>query len=193
MIALTRIVHALIVSAVSIGALQEPGQRTAPDSRVRVDTIASGMMLVRDVQGDYRQHTVVFRELMAMRDAGYIGVGDCFGIYPMDPDAVESTAALRWRVGVRVSAKPGQRLQAPKPPYKLERFPATQAAVLETRVDTAATDGLALLRWMPENGYVQTGPTRMEYLSHDGNPLLIPARIIVPIRRRPSGLLLPPK
>ena len=130
---------------------------------------------------------------MAVRDAGYIGVGDCFGIYPMDPDAVASPAALRWRVGVRVSAKPGQRLQAPKPPYKLERLPATQAAVLETRVDTAATDGLALLRWMPENGYVQTGPTRMEYLAHDGNPLLIPARIIVPIKKRPSGLLLPPR
>lgn len=64
-------------------------------------------MLVRDVVGDYSQHTKVFLEMMTLRDANYVAAGDCFGIDPTDPDTVESSTALRWRVGVRVEAKDG--------------------------------------------------------------------------------------
>lgn len=149
-------------------------------------------MLVRDVVGDYSQHPKVFLEMMTVRDANYVAAGDCFGIYPTDPDTVESTTTLRWRVGVRVEARDGGQLRAPRAPYKLERLAATEAAILETTVKDAALDGLAMLRWLPENGYVQNGPTRMEYHTHDGNPTLIPARIVVPIKKRKSGLLLPP-
>jgi len=42
--------------------------------------------------------------------------------------------------------------------------------------------------WMASNGYVQVGATRMEYLSHDGDPLKIKVRIIVPTRERPSHM-----
>ena len=119
-------------------------------------------MLVRDIVGDYSQHPKVFVEMMTVRDANYVAAGDCFGIYPMDPDAVESSTSLRWRIGVRVDAKDGGQLKAPRAPYKLERLPAFEAAVLETNVRDAAVDGLAMLRWLPENGYVQNGPTRME-------------------------------
>jgi hypothetical protein len=98
---------------------------------------------------------------------------------------------LLWSVGVRVAAKPSQDALQPAPAgYRLESLPDVEAAVLETTVGDAATDGLALLRWMVEEGFVQRGPTRMEYRSHEGSPTLIPARIIVPMRRRPSGLRL---
>lgn len=148
-------------------------------------------MLVRDVAGDYGQHPQVFLDLMAVRDAHYVSAGDCFGIYPMDPDAVDAPAALRWRAGVRVDARGGGQLRAPKAPYRLERLAPVEAAVIETSVKDAAIDGLAILRWLPENGYVQVGPTRMEYRTREGNPMLIPARIVVPIKKRKSGLLLP--
>ncbi len=148
-------------------------------------------MLVREVVGDFSQHPKVFAEMMAVRDSNYVAIGNCFGIYPVDPDTVESSTALRWSVGVRVEAKDGGQLQVPRAPYKLERLPAVEAAVLETNVTDAAIDGLAMLRWLPEHGYVQSGSTRMEYLSHEGNPMLIPARIVVPIKKRKSGLLLP--
>jgi hypothetical protein len=172
--------------------VQQPGGSN-PDARITVESQPGGTMLVRDVRGDYRQHPTVFKELMAVRDASYMGVGDCFGIYPMDPDAVESPSELRWRVGVRVAAKAGRALVTPKAPYKLETLRATEAAVLRTSVESAPIDGLAFLRWLPENGYVQIMPTRMEYLSHDGNPMLIPSKIVVPVKKRPSGLVLAPR
>ena len=165
--------------------------RVRPEQRVQVQTVPGGMMLVRDVVGDYSRHPEVFRDMMAVRDANYVAVGDCFGIYPMDPDMVDSATTLRWRVGVRVESSNGGQLKRPKAPYRLERLAAVEAAVLETNVKDAAIDGLAMLRWLPENGYVQVGPTRMEYHTHAGNPMLIPARIVVPVRKRKSGLLLP--
>jgi len=166
--------------------------RARPEERVQVRTMPGGTMLVRDVVGDYRQHPKIFLEMMAVRDANYVAAGDCFGIYPTDPDTLESTATLRWRVGVRVAPKDSGQLRTPKAPYRLERLAPVEAAVLETTVKDAAIDGLAILRWLPENGYVQIGPTRMEYQSHEGSPMLIPARIVVPIKKRSSGLKLPP-
>ena len=180
----------LALAVIPWGALQTG--RARPEQRVQVRTMPGGMMLVRDVVGDYSQHPKIFLEMMAVRDTNYVAVGDCFGIYPTDPDTLESTATLRWRVGVRVAPEDAGQLKSPKAPYRLERLAAVEAAVLETNVKDAAIDGLAILRWLPENGYVQIGHTRMEYHTHEGNPMLIPARIVVPIKKRSSGLRLPP-
>lgn len=180
----------LALAVVPWSSLQQG--RARPEQRVQVQVIPGGTMLVRDIVGDYSQHARVFLELMAVRDANYVAAGDCFGIYPIDPDAVESPSDLKWRVGIRVDAKGGGQLRAPRAPYKLERLAAVEAAVLETNLKDAAVDGLAISRWLPENGYVQTGPTRMEYHVYDGGPMLIPARIVVPIKKRRSGLSLPP-
>jgi hypothetical protein len=47
-----------------------------------------------------------------------------------------------------------------------------------------------MIPWAPQNGYVQTGPTRMEYLSHEGTPTEMRVKIIVPVKKRESGLKL---
>lgn len=182
---------ALALMVAQVGSSGQ-GQTIRPETAARVQTVPGGMMLVRDVTGDYRQHPRVFAEMMRLRDADYVAVGDCFGIYPVDPDTVTSPADLRWRVGVRVVAKDGGRLRKPPAPYRLETLPTVEAAVLATTVKSAALDGLSLLRWLPEHGYVQVSPTRMEYQGHEGDPMLLPARIIVPIKKRVSGLVLPP-
>lgn len=173
-------------------AARAPESARVPDEQIRVEQVSGGTILIRDVTGSYAQHPRLFAEMMAVRDRLFTSVGACFGIYPLDPDAVERPADLRWQIGVRVSAAQGrQSLARPPKPYRLVALGPTEAAVLETDVQHAGTDGLAMYRWMAEHGYVQTAPTRLEYLSHDGSPMLLPARIIVPVRKRPSGLVLP--
>lgn len=161
------------------------------DARISVQRVSGGTILVRDVAGSYARHPEVFAELMRHRDQFYRGVGDCFGVYPMDPDAIAADEMLRWRVGVRVAPlNAGDVVRRAPRGYRIERMPDTDAAVIETDVQRAAMDGLSVIRWMAENGYVQVGPTRLEYRTHEGNPQLIPARIIVPVKARASGLKL---
>lgn len=173
---------------------QSPTERIQPppEARVRILQVSGGSALLRNVTGDYSQHPAVFAELFRVRDRQYLPVGDCFGIYPIDPDTVESSGSLAWQIGVRVVSKDSARLAKPPAPYRIAQLPDVEAAVLETTVQNAAVDGLSILRWLPEHGYVQSGPTRMEYLTHEGSPMLIPARIIVPIKKRKTGLVLPP-
>ena len=47
-----------------------------------------------------------------------------------------------------------------------------------------------MFRWIIEHGFVQIAPTRMQYLTHKGDSMKIKTRIIVPIKRRNSGLSL---
>jgi hypothetical protein len=182
----------LLLTATLCGLAVHAQQPARADARVRIEQISGGTILVRDVTGDYSQHPQVFQALMSVRDKQYVGVGDCFGVYPVDPDAVASPQDLKWRVGVRVrpptAAAP---LATPVAPYKLESMPDVEAAVLETNVKNAGVDGLAITRWILEHGYVQVGPTRMEYLSHVGELMLIPTKIIVPVRKRSRALVLP--
>jgi hypothetical protein len=75
-------------------------------------------------------------------------------------------------------------------PFQLKTLPSTMAVVLESAAAEVPTDGLALGVWVSENGYVQIAPTRMEYISTDGQPSSMRTRIIIPIRKRASGLSL---
>ncbi len=194
--------------------LKADGSRTATGKSVSVQTNPASWAVVRDVQGSYEMHPQVFEEMMKYVGANFRAVGDCFGIYPMDPDAAKR-GTLRWQVGVRVTpGKPlgfgnrmpmsefsarstrqlqrdRKRLKGPAAPYKIVLLESVEAAVVETSVADAPQDGLSMFRWMAESGYVQVGPTRMEYLSHKGPPTKIRTRIIVPVKRRASGLTLP--
>lgn len=178
------------------------------ESDTRLVTLPRRAVLLRTVHGGYEQHAQVFTEFMAYAEATYRTVGYCFGIYPMDPDAAKR-GNLTWQVGVEVAVGPPghiaalataqspdrivQTLKRPKEGYAFSILPATQAAALASTVDGASEDGLSLVRWMAEHGYVQTAPTRMEYLSHDGPAPNIPTRIVVPVAKRARGLQLAPR
>jgi len=190
---------------------QEPGVTTSTGKAVHIESLPASWVVVREVQGGYEKHTQVFDELMRYVGANFRAVGYCFGIYPTDPDAVKS-GTQRWQVGVRVV--PGKALgygnnlpmqsltristrqleqqrrqfRKAESPYRLELLDATETAVVESSVEEAPQDGLSMFGWMAKNGYVQIGPTRMEYLSHEGAPNKIPTRIVVPVKKRPSGL-----
>jgi hypothetical protein len=162
------------------------------------------------VSGDYSQHVRVFTQLMEYaprfaRLAGMAAGGDCFGIYPMDPDTVINPANLKWQVGVGMTqAGPGDdgdgllqpplpRLPTRKPaaPYRMTRLPAVKVATIMSDVKYSEFDGMTVERWMLENGYVQNAPTRMVYLAHTGDPHDIPVRIMIPVVERASGVKLP--
>lgn len=185
-----------------------------PDAAVRVSSVPSAIVLYREVTGPYDQHAKLFAEMMKYTGENYRSVGPCFGVYPQDPDAVKSTE-LHWEIGVRVvpglalgygnnlpieqlpkkSAKEWKSvlrtMKAPEAPYKLKVIAPTEAVFVSSTVANAGRDGLAMFPWMAKNGYVQTGPTRMEYLSHDGPPSQIKVTIVVPMQKRASGLRVP--
>lgn len=173
-------------------AAQELRPPITHEDRIQIQQIPSMTIVYREVVGDYSLHPKVFAEMMAYTQKRFVPVGTCFGIYPIDPDSVDSPAKLKWEVGVAVARPAGSKpnLPAAKAPYQLKELSATQAAVLETDVADAGKDGLAMFRWIIEHGFVQTAPTRMEYITHQGDPMEIKARIIVPIKKRYSGLSL---
>jgi DNA gyrase inhibitor GyrI len=181
----------LLLFGSMIGGAQELRRSDTHEDQIRVEEIPSITIVYREVVGDYSLHPKVFLEMMAYSQKRFSPVGACFGIYPIDPDAVESPAQLKWEVGVAVAhPESGKVLPSPTAPYRLKELPATQAAVLETEVENAGKDGLAMFRWVVENGFVQIAPTRMEYLMHTGDPAKIRTRIVIPIKKRKSGLSL---
>lgn len=183
----------------------------ATAQEVEITRVPAAIIIYREVTGPYSQHPEAFREMMDYVGKNYAAAGACFGIYPMDPDAVESQN-LKWEVGVRVvpgeplgygNSLPLERvpkmsdavlrrtlreMKRPEAPYKLRVMPAMTAGVRHSTVAKAAQDGLDLIPWMARNGYVQTGPTRMEYLSHEGPPTEIKVAIIVPMQKRATNL-----
>jgi hypothetical protein len=207
------IVKILLVACMVLPCSAQGGPQQSDELKVRVSAVPSAIVIYRDVTGPYDQHPEVFTEMMKYVGLNYRAVGACFGIYPNDPDAVRATQ-LHWQVGVRV--EPGRPLgygnsvpieqypvisktqleaslrtmKQPDAPYKLMILTETNAAQVESTVAAASKDGLAMFPWMAKNGYVQIGPTRMEYHSHEGSPSEIKVTIIVPVKERPSGLRL---
>src|ERR1700737_5316657 len=100
----------VLILLLASGALAEgPADRDSVPSRtatgkvVTVRTIPASWALIRDVRGDYALHPRVFEELMQYVGANFRAVGDCFGIYPTDPDATKKEN-VRWQVGVRIAS-----------------------------------------------------------------------------------------
>ncbi|HSS18879.1 MAG TPA: winged helix-turn-helix domain-containing protein [Pyrinomonadaceae bacterium] len=191
----------------------QDASKTVTQKTVSVQKIPASWVLVRDVNGSYQTHPEVFQEVMKYVGSNFRAVGDAFGIYPMDPDAAKP-GTLRWQVGVRIApgkplgygnklplitsvAKSSQELDRerahlsrPNPPYRIVLLEETEAAVVESSVEDTPKDGLSMFGWMAENGYVQVGATRMEYLTNEGSNS-ISTKIIIPIRKRPSGISVP--
>jgi DNA gyrase inhibitor GyrI len=186
----------LLLFGSMMGGAQELRRPDTHEDQIRVEEIPSMTIVYREVAGDYSLHPKVFLEMMEYSQKRFSPVGACFGIYPIDPDSVESPAQLKWEVGVAVAHPEngigGKVLPSPTAPYRLKELPATQAAVLETDVENAGKDGLAMFRWVVEHGFVQIAPTRMEYVTHAGDPAKIKTRIVIPIKKRRSGLSLLP-
>lgn len=192
------------------------------ESEIRIEEIPATVVMIRDFRGHYKEHVRVFTDLIeyarryvrlprvAPPELGNLVAGSCVGIYPMDPDTVINPANLRFQAAIylekelvgngngngqpRPEAIP-ERLPTRRPaaPYRLTRLPATKAAVLKSDVMHSEFDGMSMYRWMLENGYVQTAPTRMESLTpgHTSDPRQIPVRIVIPVTERKSGVKLP--
>jgi hypothetical protein len=198
---------AAICAALAVSFLAQRGYA----QEVKTTEVPAAIIIYRTVTGPYSLHPEVFQQLMEYVGKNYAAAGACFGIYPVDPDAVESKN-LKWQVGVRVvpgrpmgygKSLPLEKMSTmsdaailrtlrdmkrPDAPYQLRIMSATTAVVSESTVAKAGQDGLDLIPWMARNGYVQTGPTRMEYLSHEGPPSEIKVAIIVPIKQRATKL-----
>jgi hypothetical protein len=175
----------------SHGVAQTPATR---ESEIKIERLPAQTALIRTVRGGYDQHPAVIGDLMAYAGRLYRGqfnVGhSVFGVYATDPDAVASPADLTWEIGMVLTVAPAS-VRTPDAPYELTTLPATDAAVLDSDMAHTAIDGLSMSRWMLENGYVQMAPTRMAYVATDGNPDHMRTRIMIPVRKRPSGLVLP--
>jgi hypothetical protein len=190
------------VVAAAVSFLSAPAtspQAPARDVAIRVEHIPDQVILSRAVKGDYAQHAQLLADLAGYVARSYAGFtlrpGDVFGIYPVDPDAVDAPDMLTWEVGVVLAsagepAGPSSGLRPPAAPYEMKTLAGSDAIVLESDIGHAGLDGLTMSRWMLEHGYVQIAPTRMQYLSTDSDPLKIRTRIVIPARLRRSGLRL---
>jgi hypothetical protein len=151
---------------------------------------------------------------------------DCVASYAVDPDSTSTSSAganeeavpgpppaVEWTAHIPVppgfvapSTKDSQLTVKDAGPYEVGDLPATLAATMFSTVGRAATDGLKFFVWMAENGYVQTGPTRMVYYQKGGTRVamaemlnasqpminLQETKIIVPVKKRDRGNALNP-
>ncbi|HSS18567.1 MAG TPA: winged helix-turn-helix domain-containing protein [Pyrinomonadaceae bacterium] len=188
--------------------------KTVTGKLVAIERIPASWALVREVRGSYETHPEALQEMKDYVGLNYRALGDSFGIYPVDPDAAKQDA-LHWEVGIRITdgeplgsgnslplitslGKTSQELESekkqfkrPQTPYKIVLLESVEAAVVDSTIEETPKDGLSMSRWLAENGYVQVGPTRMEFLKFDGPANKVPTRIIVPVQKRSSGLTLP--
>lgn len=195
-------------------ALKADNPRTVMGKLVSIEKVPASWALIRDVPGTYEKHPEVFGEMKSYVGMNFRALGDSFGVYPTDPDAVE-LRELHWQVGIRII--PGEPLgygnslplitslgkspqdlendkkqfKQARAPYKIVLLESVEAAVVESTVEETPKDGLAITTWLAQNGYVQIGATRMEFLKFDGPANKVPTRIIVPVQKRSSGITLP--
>jgi hypothetical protein len=166
---------------IALAALAAPVPAPTPTPGIRIEKRPAFQAVVRDVQGDYSQHPVVTRDLMTTVRSACPDKGVLFGIYPQDPDAVPRDQ-LQWQLGYSVPA--GSRCGvASLAGYSLTDKAAETDAVLDSTLGNSRNDGLKMLAWLGTSGYVQVGPTRMEYLEASAAPSSR-VRIVVPVRRR---------
>jgi hypothetical protein len=172
---------AFVMSAAFDGSsisLQAASTSRAAD--VRVQTAPRTHILFRDVKGSYSQHPAVLAELRRyVAIAKAQAVGPVMGIYPMDPDLTPEDE-LQWQVAVPVAAS----LQVQRP-YAMTVFAPTETVSIDTTVAKLEGDANFLKKWLIDNGFVQTGPTRMLFHDPDNSdPLAVRTTIVYPVKRR---------
>jgi hypothetical protein len=207
-------------------------------SRVKVERIPAANIIYLEVKGNYDKHQEAFPQLVDYALANYRIAGACFGIYPIDPDAVgekfakvqqtggkdqrsvqrnpsikDHESKLIWFVALRIAPgapslkhekrsedpfavdateselkAPQNKLHRAKAPFQIKQLPEITALVMESTVKTSPVDGMAMFKWMLDNGYVQVGATRMEIglgTERLGDTV---TKIIIPVKKRMSGL-----
>jgi hypothetical protein len=157
--------------------------RAEDASDIQIAKLPATSAVVRPMQGDYSQHASAVRDLLKTISMQCKSGGRVFGEYPEDPGAV-GMANVHWMLGYEMSRPPGPACTISISKLDSIRIlPATNAAVLETTLGHSSQAGLVLLKWLPDSGYVQAGPTRMEYLDDKGTPETR-VRIVLPIVKR---------
>jgi len=158
------------------------GEATAsPD--ISISSIPGGIAITRPMSGDYAQHSAAAQHLLAFVNGQPCHVaGFIFGEYPEDPGKV-GIDNVHWTIGFQITdAKHGCDVRIASPYVRTTLTPVT-AAVLTTTLSQSQDAGFALLRWLPDSGYVQDGPTRIEYRDSSGQPNAI-IRMILPVKKR---------
>jgi hypothetical protein len=173
---------ALVVSAAGDGpsaVLPQAGSMSRAKD-VRVAAAPRTHVLSRAVTGSYSQHPAMLAELRRyVATTNARAVGPVMGIYPMDPDLIPQND-LHWQVAVPVAAS--LRVQRP---YVMTVFPATETVSIDTTVAQLEGDANFLKKWLIDNGFVQTGPTRMLFHDPDNsNPMVAKTTIVYPVKRR---------
>lgn len=176
-----------ILSTILLSTLLVACGSVAPATQggIRSERIAAQRLAVRTFRGAYEQHVPATAALLERaRAAGIEPV--VVGVYPHDPDGVGRENTI-WHLGLLLPAHKEAAFRDDAE-LRIEEFPATSAATIESTVGTSRTDGLRLLAWIAEHEYVQTGPTRMIYWPAAGNPLQGRTTIIVPVQKRPAEI-----
>ena len=178
---LGRILFPMTLLSVVTGCAPRVEQPTS-ELKVEVRSAEATPVLVREVQGDFVRHREILTELL--RTAKHLGlqeIGSPIGIYPVDPDAFPANR-LVWRVALPIRGAAGTIVPSD---YSLDTLPAARLLAVRSTVAESHRDGLALKIWTLENGYIQTGPTRMSYLeAPTGTPADIVTEIAFPVRER---------
>lgn len=151
------------------------------ESDIRVVQAVAFDAYVRPMVGDYAQHARAIRQLYDDVDDACTSHGLIFGEYPQDPSIV-GMENVQWRLGVTIP--PSAQCTLPRSTdVSRATIPPSLAATIMSTLGRSFQDGRRLLRWVPESGYAQSGPTRMEYLARAEHPDT-PVRIVVPVTRR---------
>jgi len=174
-------VAGILGNLVGCGGGERAGREENTAGEVAVRTIPAMTALVLPMRGSYAQHEEAFGKLFSyLEQKGLSWQGVPFGVYYDDPRSVPEDS-LRWKIGVPVA--PGTEAE---PPFMLEEFPETKAAVT---VCTGPYEGTApchakVIRWIQQQGYTIAGPA-MEFFDSDPKqtpPEKLHCRIVYPIR-----------
>jgi hypothetical protein len=193
-----------------------PGSEARRKVPIRIQQLPARSVMVRRATGSYEQHPSLIQETLGQaRRAGVNKPpqGSLIGIYPMDPDAVDSPKDLEWYLAVE--APPGTvKAKMPVSPGMLPTNLRADFGTLEAKFATvarpsgqdvylmAALDpglaitaeasyeaipavGLAMKEYMFRSGWVQVAPTRNVLIAGDpATPVDDKVQIVFPVRRR---------
>ena len=153
----------------------------APGPDVTIKSLPRSTAIVRQMTGSYAQHSDAAHALLKLVSEKCATRGHVYGEYPEDPGAV-GMENVHWNLGYEMAANDPCMSSLPKL-YRVAVLPPTYAAVLTTTIAKTQEDGLAIAKWLPDSGYVQSAPTRIEYLDESGAPDSA-VQIVMPVKKR---------
>lgn len=142
--------------------LVPPGSPMAKAVALDVDvrSLEASRILEREMVGSFEQHPVLLDQISTvLESSGMRPNGDPLGIYPEDPEVV-GMDDVRWSIAVPIE---GDLEASGVDGWRVRVLPPVTALVASTSVAESHSVGLALKIWTLNEGYVQTGPTRMRF------------------------------